>query len=165
VGAGVHHHDTVAGAEKEFGVPHDPDAVVRDAVKEQNRTAIGMGRPNSPAAKHNAVGSTDLEVFAMGTGHSKRGVRFANEVWSKLPSDGMEEARANQPARNAGENRRENKENYGNSDKASAHWPSVKDTKSGLTGFRESRRGVSHLSPASGAPLPRFLVSVDSKGL
>jgi hypothetical protein len=45
VGTGVHHNDAVAGAEEEFGLADDADAVVGDAVEEEYPVAVGTNFP------------------------------------------------------------------------------------------------------------------------
>ncbi len=51
VGAGVHHDDAVAGAEEKFGLGDDADAVVGDAVEEEDPVAVGMIGADDPAAE------------------------------------------------------------------------------------------------------------------
>ena len=53
--AGVHHDDAVAGAEKEFRLADYADAVVGDAVKQQNPDPVGIFRADFPAAEKSAI--------------------------------------------------------------------------------------------------------------
>jgi hypothetical protein len=80
VGAGVHHDHAVAGAEQEFGLADDADAVVGDAVEEEGPVAVGMVGTDDPAAERYAVGSANVEVFAVAAAVSEGGVGFADQV-------------------------------------------------------------------------------------
>ncbi|GAC1617005.1 MAG: hypothetical protein NVS9B13_03150 [Candidatus Acidiferrum sp.] len=91
MGAGVHHDGVVAGAEEEFRLANDADAIVCDAMKEQDPTSVGMSATDFPAAQTHAVGSDNGEVFAVGTDEAKRCVSFPDEVGSQLPANRVEE--------------------------------------------------------------------------
>jgi hypothetical protein len=101
VTAGVHHDDAVAGSEKEFGLADYADAVVGDAMEEQDPIAVGMIGANNPASQETAVACLDVEIFSMPAGMRERGVSFADEVLGKLPTNGVKESWRDEPARNA----------------------------------------------------------------
>ena len=98
MGASVHHDDAVAGAEEKFGVADHADAVVGNAVEEQDPVSVGIRRLDFPAMKVDAVRGADIEVLAVAATVGEGGIRFADEVWSELAPDGMEEAWRDQPA-------------------------------------------------------------------
>lgn len=93
VSAGVHHNDAVAGANEEFGLADHADAVVGNAVEEEHPVAVGMIGANNPAAKHDAVGSANVEVFAMAAGVREGGVGLTDQIGGEVAADGMKEAR------------------------------------------------------------------------
>jgi hypothetical protein len=98
VGAGVHHHDAVAGAKQEFGLADDSDAVVGDAMKNENPTPVRVFRADFPAAKYRSIGSLHLEILAGRAGDGKRSVSFADEIGREFAADGMEECRTSEPS-------------------------------------------------------------------
>src|SRR5580765_4236730 len=98
VGAGVHHDHAVTGAEEKFGLADNADAIIGDAVKEQDPASVGMLRTDDPAPKEDAVRSADIEVFALAAGKGERGVGFADEVGGECAPDGMKEAGGDEPA-------------------------------------------------------------------
>ena len=77
---------------RKLGVADHADAVVGDAVVEEDPVAVGMVGANNPAAEEDAIGSADIEVFAVAAAVGEGGVGFADEVGSDLATDGMEEA-------------------------------------------------------------------------
>lgn len=99
--------DAVATAKEEFRLADDTDAVVGNAVEEQDPRAIGLGRSDFPAAQENAVGSTNVEVLPEGMRDGEGGAGFANQVGSQLAANGMEESRGDEPAGHSREHRRE----------------------------------------------------------
>jgi hypothetical protein len=107
VGASVHHHHAVPRAKKELGVADDADAIVRNAVKEQDPVAIGVRRADLPATEQSSVGGTYLKVFAAGVDAGKGGVAMFNVRWQKGLAHGVKDAAAEQPA-GAGREAREN---------------------------------------------------------
>jgi len=107
VGTGVHHHHAIACAEEKFGLGDDADAVVGDAVEEEDPVAVGEVGADFPAVEHDAVGGADVEVCAVAAGVGEGGVGFADEVGSKFAADGVEEARSDQPACDACQDWRE----------------------------------------------------------
>jgi hypothetical protein len=54
------------------------DAVVCHAVVQEDPVAVGMVGADNPAAEEDAVGSADLEVFAVAAGVREGGVGFAD---------------------------------------------------------------------------------------
>jgi hypothetical protein len=121
VSASVHHDDAVAGSQKKFGLADDADAVIGDAVKEEDPAAVGLRRGNFPAAEHGTVGGANVEVFAVSAGEGKGGVRFPNEVGSQFAPDGMEVGGADQPAGQSGQKWREEQKDECDADQAPAH--------------------------------------------
>ncbi len=120
VGAGVHHDDAVAGAKKEFGLADHADAVVGDAVEEEDPVAVGMVGADDPAVEEDAVGSADVEVFAVAAAVREGGVGFADKVGSEFAPDGMEEAWGYQPASDACQDRRQEEKDQQDTDEAAA---------------------------------------------
>src|SRR6266851_1455804 len=78
--AGVHQDDAVTGAKKKFGLADDSDAVIGHSVEEKDPAAVRIRRPNKPATEYGAVGSTDVEVYALRAGLCEGGVAFPDEV-------------------------------------------------------------------------------------
>src|SRR5271168_2680500 len=65
VGAGVHHHDAVAGAEQQAGLTDAADAIVGDAVEDENPGAVGILWTNFPAAQRDAIWRGHVEVLTL----------------------------------------------------------------------------------------------------
>jgi hypothetical protein len=107
VGAGIHHDEAVAGAEQELRVADDADAVVGDAVEEEDPIAVGILRADFPATENCSIGSTNVEILAGGTGDRQGNVGFVDEVGSQLAADGMKECGAGEPSGYRREQRRQ----------------------------------------------------------
>jgi len=68
VRAGIHHDHAVSVSKKQFGVAECAEAVVRDAVKQDNPVAIRVCWPDFPAAQQDIIGCVHIKVF-----HSRAG--------------------------------------------------------------------------------------------
>src|SRR5258708_4984759 len=106
VGAGVHHDDAVAGAQQEFRLTDDSNAVVGDAVKEEDPTAIGIFRADFPSAEKRSIRSLHVKVLAGCAGGGEGGVSFADEIGRQLAANGVEESGGGDPSGNYGPQRR-----------------------------------------------------------
>jgi len=93
--AGVHHDDAVAGAQQEFRLTDDSNAVVGDAVEDENPVAIGIFRADFPAAEKRSIGSLHVEVLASsaGGGEARVGSRMRSGVSSREWGGGTREQR------------------------------------------------------------------------
>ncbi len=109
VGAGVHHDDTVAGAQQKFGLTDDSNAVVSDAVEDKNPVAVGILRPDFPAAEKRSIRSLDVEVLTGCAGGGEARVGFADEIRRELAADGMKERGSSDPSGYSSQERREKK--------------------------------------------------------
>ena len=118
VGAGVHHNDAVAGAQKEFRLANGPHTVVGLAVKEQDPKAVGILGADFPAAEERAIWCADVEVFAGGPGGGEGRVGFADQIRGEFAANGVDQGGAGQPPHHGGEDRREEEENERNADQA-----------------------------------------------
>jgi len=99
---------------------YDAEAVVGDSVEEEDPVAVGMIGADDPAVKQDAVGSADVEVFAVAAAVGEAGVGFADEVWSELAADGMEEAGGDQPACDACQDGGQEEQDQQDTDEAAA---------------------------------------------
>ena len=109
VGAGVHHDDAIAGAQQEFGLTDDADAVVSDSVEEEYPAAVGIFRADFPTTERRSIRCLHVEIFTAAAGDCEGGVGFAEEVGRQLAADGVEERRAGEPAADSRQERREEK--------------------------------------------------------
>jgi hypothetical protein len=107
VRSGVHHDDAVTGSQQKLRLTHDSDAVVGDAVEEEDPTAVGIFRTDFPAAEKRSIRGANVEILAGCPGDGEGGVGFANEAGSQLATNGMEEGRAGEPTRHGRQERRE----------------------------------------------------------
>ena len=80
VGTRVHHHDAIAVLQKEFRLSDDADAIVGNAVKEQNPGTVGIFRADFPAAQDGAIRGFDDEVFAFAVRVFEAFVGVADQV-------------------------------------------------------------------------------------
>lgn len=172
VSAGVHHDDAVTGAKQELRLADDADAIIGDAVKEENPISVGIRRRDFPAAEHYAVGSADVEVFAVATGIGDGSVGFADEVGGEFAADGMEEGRGDEPAGDACQEWRKEKKDQQDADEAATsggghRLNEYKRKRSTLFGaVAEQCQGCARSVPRSIASVtPPFSVSSDYKGL
>jgi hypothetical protein len=62
-----------------------------------------------------------VEILARRSGDGEGGVGFANEVWSQLAANGVEERWAGEPSAYGGQERREEQQNQGDANQAAAH--------------------------------------------
>ena len=109
--ASIHHDYAVARAKEQLGLAKDADAVVGNTVKEQHPAAVGICGPYFPAAQRDAVRSADFEILTMRADPRERHVSFLGQIRCEGPTDRMEESRPNQPAGNAGQQRRKDEQN------------------------------------------------------
>src|SRR5260370_10325008 len=111
VGSGVHHDDGVTGAQEEFRLTNDSDAVVGDAVEENDPTAVGVFRTDFPTSEKRSVLCANVEILARRSGEGEGGVGFANEVGSQHAANGMEERWGGEPSRHGRQERRGEEQN------------------------------------------------------
>jgi len=121
MGAGVHHNDAVAGAQQEFRLTDDSDAIVGDAVEDENPAAIGILRPDFPATEKRSIGSLHVEVLAGCADGGEARVGFADEIGREFAANGVEEGRGGEPSGNSRQERREEQQNQSNANQAAAH--------------------------------------------
>ena len=109
--AGVHHDDAVAGAQQEFRLTDDSNAVVGDAVEEEDPTAVGIFRADFPAAEKRSIRSFHVEVLASSAGGGEARGGFADEIGCQLAADRMEERGGSKPSGHGRQDRREEQQN------------------------------------------------------
>lgn len=120
VSASVHHDDAIAGADQELGLTDDADAVVGDAVKEEDPVAVGMVGADDPSVKQDAVGGADVEVFAVAAAVGEAGVGFADEVEGEFSADRMEKSGSDEPACDACQDGRQEEQDQQDTNEATA---------------------------------------------
>lgn len=103
MGANIHHHNAVARAEKKLGVANDAGAIVRDTVEEEDPVAVRLRCANFPAAKDDTVGSTHLEILAMGGDARKGSVGEPDLGRSEGLPNRVKNAASKEPARTGSE--------------------------------------------------------------
>ena len=121
VGAGVHHDDAVAGAQQKFRLTDDSDAIVGDAVEDEDPVAVGILGADFPSTKRRSIRGFHVEVFAGCAGGGEGGVGFADKIGRQLAADGMKEGRSSEPSGNGGQERREEQQNQSDANQAAAH--------------------------------------------
>jgi hypothetical protein len=143
VGAGVHHGDAVSGAQQEFGVLGDTDAIVGNTVKQQDPGAVGLRRTNFPAVEEDAVGRADCEVFAARVSLLERDVGFVDEVGGERAANWMKIGWGDEPASDSGKKRRKKKKDECDAKKSAlsgwAHGRMEEDTRDGGGKFGKLR--------------------------
>ncbi len=107
VSAGVHHDDAVAGAQQEFRLTNDSDAVVRYTVEEEDPIPIGIFRTDFPTLEKRSVRCAHVEILAGCPRDGEGGVGFTDEIGRELAADGMEKCRAGEPSGHGRQERRE----------------------------------------------------------
>jgi len=88
----------VAGSQQEFRLAQDSDAVVGDAVEEEDPISIGNFRPDFPAEEKRSIRSANLEIFVGCPRDEEGGLGLANQVGSELAANGMEKRRTGKPS-------------------------------------------------------------------
>ena len=134
VGPRVHHHHSVPGAQQDFRLAGDADAVVRHAVKQQHPGAVGIPGRDLPAGEQHTVRRPHLERLAVRVGERERRIGFANQVGRKFAPDGMQIRGRHQPPRHRCQHRRQEQQNQHHAKDSSTHVraqdgnPSAEDT-------------------------------------
>jgi len=68
---------------------------------------VGIFRAEFSAAEERSVRCPNVEILASCPSHGEGRVGFANEVWSQLAAEGMEERRGREPSGHSRQERRE----------------------------------------------------------
>jgi len=129
VGAGVHHDNTVPGAQQKFRLADDSDAVVGDAVEKEDPAPVGFFRSDFPTPEERAIRRANVEVLAGCASEGEGSAGFADEIGRQFAANGMEKRRSGEPSGYRGEERREEQQDQGDTDQTAAHgcYPKIRE--------------------------------------
>src|SRR5215470_2621972 len=106
-----------------------PDAIISNAVENQNPVAIRVFGPDFPPAKHYAIRSTHVELFPVSADAREGNVCFLDEFRGKLPANGMKKHGTDEPPTHSRQYGWTQDKNQNNRNQA-PHGSPIRDTQS-----------------------------------